>query len=123
MISIRPRAAAPLVLAALYVSSTGGSVSAESSQSEQAQSYRVEPYFAYGCSQCHGTAGEGGWAGPALSRQVTLKFLLAKLRGRGNRMPTYSERILPEMDAELIVRYLANLPEDPAPADLPQLVP
>lgn len=112
--------ALPLALVTMVALLCGRS-EAEEPRKTQGGTVRQEPYVAYGCEQCHGSVGQGGWAGPPLARNYPLVGLMAKVRTRSGRMPAFSARVLPDADVERIARYLATLPKDPAAEDIPQL--
>lgn len=70
-----------------------------------------------GCSQCHGTAGQGAITGPRLAPQPLPYAALAYIvRNPVSQMPAYSPKILSDADVADIWTYLDKVPK-PRPAD------
>jgi mono/diheme cytochrome c family protein len=72
-------------------------------------------YVKHGCWQCHGFAGHGGVAGPALVPNVMpLEAMNNFVRNSARSMPPYREAILSDADLGEIHAYLVSIPK---PAD------
>ncbi len=70
-----------------------------------------------GCSQCHGTAGQGAVTGPRLAPDPKPYNAFSYLvRHPVNQMPAYSPHVLTEGQVGDIYAYLSHLPK-PRPAD------
>ncbi len=69
-------------------------------------------FMAYGCYECHGTAGQGNYfGGPKIApHPLALAALLAYIREPAGQMPSYSTVILTDKEATDIWSYLSNLP-------------
>jgi mono/diheme cytochrome c family protein len=63
-----------------------------------------------GCASCHGYAGQGGAAGPALAqRGLPLAYYERVVRHPIKDMPPYTEKVLPPDKLAAIHAYLARL--------------
>ena len=73
-------------------------------------------YLATGCSNCHGTVGQGGNGGARLvqPRPMPYEAYLAQLRHPAGVMPPYVDAVMPAQDAADIYAFIASLPQ---PAD------
>jgi mono/diheme cytochrome c family protein len=69
-------------------------------------------FLADGCSQCHGTVGQGSRAaGPRLApNTIPLDTFIQVLRKPRNEMPPYVADVLSDADADDIHAYLASIP-------------
>jgi ubiquinol-cytochrome c reductase cytochrome c subunit len=62
-------------------------------------------YVRIGCSQCHGDAGQGGAAGPALNSHVFAAFA-AQVRRPVREMPPYTEKVLSDEDLQGLFKFI-----------------
>jgi mono/diheme cytochrome c family protein len=69
-------------------------------------------FIADGCSECHGTVGQGSRvAGPRLAPDtIPLDTFIGALRKPRNEMPPYVPEVLSDADAGDIHAYLASIP-------------
>jgi len=77
-----------------------------------------------GCSECHGTVGQGSrTSGPRLApRTPPMAAFLQELRHPVNEMPPYPEASVPDADAADIYAYLSSIPAPKLSAkDIPAL--
>jgi mono/diheme cytochrome c family protein len=69
-----------------------------------------QTFIRVGCSECHGTLGQGSSAGRNLSRQILpLPALIAFVRAATGAMPSYSEAVLSDAEITDIHAYLQSL--------------
>jgi mono/diheme cytochrome c family protein len=81
-----------------------------------------ELFMADGCSECHGTAGEGGAAGPRIAPNPMEPDPMARyIRDPHGEMPPYSATVLDDRGVQDIQAYLASLPQPPALSSIPIL--
>lgn len=81
-----------------------------------------ELFLADGCSQCHGTVGQGGAAGPRIAPNPPPADDIARyIRAPRGEMPPYSPAVLDDRGIQDIQAYLASVPEPPALAQIPLL--
>ncbi len=76
------------------------------------------------CYTCHGTAGEGGAAGPKLAHDgLNADAIKQQLREPQASMPPYTAKILSDAQLADIVAYIQSLSQGPAPnpKDIPLL--
>jgi mono/diheme cytochrome c family protein len=79
-------------------------------------------FVTHGCSQCHGTQGQGGVAGARLAPDpLPFEALSAFVRSTNRAMPPYRETILSNDDLADIYAYLQSIPKPPAVKDIPLL--
>jgi mono/diheme cytochrome c family protein len=79
-------------------------------------------FVTHGCSQCHGTQGQGGLAGPRLAPEpMPFEGLSAFVRTTNRAMPPYREAILSNDDLADIYAYLQSIPKPAAVKDIPLL--
>src|SRR5262245_58995179 len=65
-----------------------------------------------GCSGCHGTAGQGGFAGPKVGPDpMALDAMITFVRSANRSMPPYSAKILSDADLADIHAYLMSVPK------------
>jgi mono/diheme cytochrome c family protein len=77
-----------------------------------------------GCWQCHGTAGQGGGAGPRIAPDpLPYDTLAAFVRTSSRAMPPYREKILSDADLAEIYAYLQSIPQPADAATIPLLRP
>ena len=76
--------------------------------------------MADGCYECHGYVGQGSTrTGPALAPNVVpLAVLTLQLRHPADRMPPYTEAVLPSADVSDIYAFLRSLPKPPDPTSI-----
>jgi mono/diheme cytochrome c family protein len=108
-------------------------VAPQSSQSEDAVTFSAgqntsdiqqgrQLFLADGCSECHGTVGQGGMAGPRVAPNPMGADAIARyIRDPHGEMPPYSVTVLDDRGVQQIQSYLASLPQPPAPASTPAL--
>lgn len=79
-------------------------------------------FLADGCSECHGTVGEGGAAGPRIAPNPMEADSIARyIRDPHGEMPPYSVKVLDDRGIQDIQAYLGSVPQPPAVASLPAL--
>lgn len=81
-------------------------------------------YMKDACYTCHGTAGEGGAAGPKIAHVgLTADAIKHQLREPQAQMPAYTAKILSDAEAADIAAYVQSLSQAPATAakDIPLL--
>jgi mono/diheme cytochrome c family protein len=80
-----------------------------------------------GCYQCHGRAGQGGtfsaWTAPKLApHPLELKSFLAYVRHPApGGMPTYTAKVLPDVELTDIWAFLKSVPDGRPVKDIPLL--
>jgi mono/diheme cytochrome c family protein len=71
-------------------------------------------FFAKGCFECHGRAGQGGafnTPAPTLAKtMLPSEGLKGYVRGPTGDMPAYTEKLLPDQEVADIYAYLQSLP-------------
>jgi cytochrome c len=82
-------------------------------------------FVADGCYECHGYVGQGSIrTGPTLApRVIPFAAFQAQLRKPADRMPPYTEVVLPQAGVQDIYAYLQSVPKPPNPANVPILQP
>jgi mono/diheme cytochrome c family protein len=81
-----------------------------------------QTFVRVGCSECHGTQGQGSSAGRNLSQQLMpLPALIAFVRAATGAMPSYSTAVLSDAELSDIHAYLQSLPASPSPDRIPAL--
>lgn len=84
-----------------------------------------EFYMRYACYTCHGTTGAStSFVGPKLAHAgLTANRILRQLRHPQAQMPAYTEKVLPDKDADDLVAFVLSLSPGPAPTgkDIPLL--
>ena len=99
-------ACAALLAAPAFAQSVGQSAAQSVAQSVEKGK---ASFVSNGCWQCHGFAGQGGIAGPALAPDPKpVEFLTAFVRNSNGPMPPYSEKILSRADLADIHAYLKS---------------
>jgi mono/diheme cytochrome c family protein len=79
-------------------------------------------FLADGCSQCHGTVGQGGAAGPRIAPDpIPAEAIAGYIRDPSGEMPPYSVQVLDDRGIADIQAYLASLPQPPALSAIPLL--
>jgi ubiquinol-cytochrome c reductase cytochrome c subunit len=74
-----------------------------------------------GCSECHGTVGQGGPGARLAPGALPAEAIAAYIRSPAGEMPPYAERVVSDTDVADIAAYLAAVPKPPAAATLDQL--
>ncbi|TPG22416.1 hypothetical protein EAH87_00960 [Sphingomonas koreensis] len=93
---------------------------AVASRSEIAAGRRI--FAAVGCYQCHGYAGQGGNAGPALAGlSLSDAAIKAYIRAPRRVMPAFGAAILPDASFPPLLAYIRSLGGGRAAADIPLL--
>jgi ubiquinol-cytochrome c reductase cytochrome c subunit len=84
-----------------------------------------EIYMRDACYTCHGTTGAStSFVGPKLAHtNLTPGEILRQLRHPRAQMPAYTEKVLPDSEADDVIAYIRSLPQGPAPTgkDIPLL--
>jgi ubiquinol-cytochrome c reductase cytochrome c subunit len=79
-------------------------------------------YMTVGCWECHGTVGQGSFAGLKLAPEpLPAEALIAFVRGTTGPMPAYSEAVLSDAALADIHAYLASQPKAASPDAIPAL--
>lgn len=79
-------------------------------------------FINYGCYQCHGYEGQGGFSGPRIAPTLyPLKTFMGLVRKPTGTMPAFSPRVLADRDLEKIHAYVASIPEPPPLQGIPAL--
>lgn len=110
-------AAACAMLAAVFANSTP----APSAEAPHANGRAL--YTSNGCTQCHGTVGQGNkFSGPKLApHPLAYAAFIAQVRKPRGEMPPYSAHVLANRDAEAIYAYLVTIPAGKTAAQIPIL--
>lgn len=75
-----------------------------------------------GCYECHGYAGQGGFAGARIADiGLKAKGLIAYVRAPAGQMPAYKEKVISDRELTDIWAYLQSLPKAKPPKDIPLL--
>jgi mono/diheme cytochrome c family protein len=113
------------VVSALWLVPAGAQPSAQPIAQPSADVERGHALFvSVGCSQCHGTVGQGSRStGPRLAPQpIAFESFLHVLRHPINDMPPYVSQVLSDGDAHDIHAYLQSIPAPTRqPGDIPAL--
>ena len=75
----------------------------------------------FGCSECHGTVGQGGAGARLAPNTLPAEAIAAYIRNPAGEMPPYNARVVTDADVADIQIYLARVPPPPAVATLDQL--
>jgi ubiquinol-cytochrome c reductase cytochrome c subunit len=79
-------------------------------------------FMADGCYECHGTVGQGGFAGPRLAPNPLPADAIAQyIRNPKGVMPPYIAKVVSDRDVADLRAYLASIPPPPALKDIPLL--
>ncbi len=83
-----------------------------------------ELYAKYTCYGCHGFSGQNGPGNRLVPMRMTQTGFAGYVRRppRPNRMPSYSTKVLSDVQLAYIWAYLRTLPDAPALKDIPVLV-
>ncbi len=75
-----------------------------------------------GCYECHGYAGQGGFAGARIADiELKAKGLIAYVRAPAGQMPAYKEKVISDQELTDIWAYLQSLPKAKPAKDIPLL--
>jgi mono/diheme cytochrome c family protein len=75
-----------------------------------------------GCYECHGYAGQGGFAGARIADiELKAKGLIAYVRAPAGQMPAYKEKVISDHQLTDIWAYLESLPKAKPAKDIPLL--
>jgi mono/diheme cytochrome c family protein len=75
-----------------------------------------------GCYECHGYAGQGGFAGARIADiGLKAKGLIAYVRAPAGQMPAYKEKVISDGELTDIWAYLQSLPKAKPAKDIPLL--
>jgi mono/diheme cytochrome c family protein len=75
-----------------------------------------------GCYECHGYAGQGGFAGARIADiELKAKGLIAYVRAPAGQMPAYKEKVISDRELTDIWAYLESLPKAKPAKDIPLL--
>ena len=75
----------------------------------------------FGCSECHGTVGQGGAGARLAPNTLPAEAIAAYIRNPAGEMPPYNARIVTDADVADIQSYLSRVAPPPAVATLDQL--
>ena len=80
-------------------------------------------FYKYGCEQCHGNEGQGGYAGKRIAPEPpNLLEFMQYVRDPSGVMPGYSKKLLPaDQDLADIHAYLSARPKPASPDVLKKL--
>lgn len=115
--------ALPLALAAIVLAGT--SLARSAMPERRAVEAGRKIWFARGCYQCHGAAGQGSIiSGPALVPfTLPLDAMRHYVRNPTGVMPPYRQAALPDDDVVAVRAFLVSLPAPRDPATIPLLAP
>lgn len=75
-----------------------------------------------GCYECHGYAGQGGFAGARIADiGLKAKGLIAYVRAPAGQMPAYKEEVISDGELTDVWAYLQSLPKAKPVKDIPLL--
>ena len=75
-----------------------------------------------GCYECHGYAGQGGFAGARIADiALKAKGLIAYVRAPAGQMPAYKAKVISDQQLTDIWAYLQSLPKAKPAKDIPLL--
>ncbi len=78
-------------------------------------------FISDGCSECHGTVGQGG-VGPHLApKPLPAEAIASYIRHPAGVMPPYAASVLSDADVADIASYLRSVPAPPKLGSLPEL--
>jgi mono/diheme cytochrome c family protein len=81
-------------------------------------------YRTYGCWQCHGTAAQGGTAGPRLApRPIAWTVFSRYVRRPAQQMIPYTSKMVTDQELADIYSFLLTIPTPPAVNSIPVLRP
>jgi mono/diheme cytochrome c family protein len=81
-------------------------------------------YRTYGCWQCHGTAAQGGTAGPRLApRPIAWTVFSRYVRRPTQQMIPYTPKMVTDQELADIYAFLQTIPVPPPVSSIPQLKP
>lgn len=79
-------------------------------------------YRTYGCWQCHGTAAQGGTAGPRLApRPIAWPVFSRYVRRPTQQMIPYTAKMVTDQELADIYSFLLTIPAPPPVDSIPQL--
>jgi mono/diheme cytochrome c family protein len=97
------------VAAAERVERTDRAAAGKSSAPSAARGRQL--FMSVGCVHCHGSQGQGSFAGARLAPEPLPAAALAQfIRATNTTMPAYSEKVLGDADVADIAAFLASLP-------------
>ena len=106
-----------LFLAAIFSVAT---LAAQTPAGDAANGKRV--FVKDGCYECHGYAGQGGFAGARIADiEFKAKGLIAYVRAPAGQMPAYKEKVISDRELTDIWAYLQSLPKAKPAKDIPLL--
>lgn len=95
-------------------------LAAQSSTGDAANGKRL--FVKDGCYECHGYAGQGGFAGARIADiELKAKGLIAYVRAPAGQMPAYKEKVISDQELTDIWAYLQSLPKAKPAKDIPLL--
>ena len=75
-----------------------------------------------GCYECHGYAGQGGFAGARIAAiALNPQGLIRYVRAPGGQMPAYTDKVISDQELTDIHAYLQSLPKAKPAKDIPLL--
>ena len=75
----------------------------------------------FGCSECHGTFGQGGPGARLAPNALPVEAIAAYIRRPAGEMPPYNAQVVTDADVADIQAYLARIPAPPPVSALDQL--
>ena len=95
-------------------------LAAQSSTGDAANGKRL--FVKDGCYECHGYAGQGGFAGARIADiELKAQGLIAYVRAPAGQMPAYKEKVISDQELTDIWAYLQSLPKAKPAKDIPLL--
>ena len=112
----------PLLLAALTLVAAGDFAFAQNAPRGDAAKGR-DLYLSSGCSNCHGTVGQGarGIVRLVQPRPMPYDAYLSQLRQPSGEMPPYVEAVIPAQAAADIYAFIQTLPQPAEARTIPLL--
>src|SRR5271157_5454161 len=75
-----------------------------------------------GCYECHGYAGQGGFAGARIAAiALNPQGLIRYVRAPGGQMPAYTDKVISDQELTDIHAYLQTMPKAKPVKDIPLL--
>ena len=78
-----------------------------------------QTFMRVGCYTCHGTQGQGSGSGTKLAPDpLTAEAIAQFIRGQQGFMPSYSDKILSDIEIADIAAYLQTIKPSPSPDNI-----
>lgn len=100
--------AAPIALIAVAAAARQEPSAAPAPAGNPVQGKKI--YVSYGCSECHGRAGQGGFAPVVASTALDYASFAGQVRNPVNTMPAYTGKVLTEKELADIYAFVKSLP-------------